>query len=112
MHDRQRNLFLRGDFFNKNFDKEMEKIHKDFEKRILGIINHPKLNQYYQNDLISFNEREIIANNGSIFIPDRLVFLKNNNVVIIDFKTGIALKKYKKQLNNCLLYTSDAADEV
>ncbi len=74
-------------------------IKKDFEKRILGIINHPKLNQYYQDNLISFNEREIIANNGSIFIPDRLVFLKNNNVVIIDFKTGIALKKYKKQLD-------------
>ena len=74
-------------------------IKKDLEKKILGIIDHPKLNQYYQDDLISLNEREIIAKNGSIYIPDRLVFLKNNNVAIIDFKTGVALKKYKKQLN-------------
>jgi ATP-dependent exoDNAse (exonuclease V) beta subunit len=73
-----------------------------YEEEILQIVNHPDLKKYYNDDFVSFNEREIISKKGVILVPDRLVFLNNRNVVIIDYKTGkesdsheIQMKKYQ-----------------
>ena len=72
---------------------------KYYEERILQIVNHPDLQRYYDGDLISFNEREIISRKGFVLIPDRLVFLNNKDVVIIDYKTGKENDSHKIQLN-------------
>ncbi|MAU30676.1 MAG: DNA helicase UvrD [Flavobacteriaceae bacterium] len=78
---------------------------KNYEQKILQIVNHPGLKKYYNGDLVSYNEREIISKKGFVLVPDRLVFLNNTDVVIIDYKTGkeneshkIQLKKYKSML--------------
>ena len=72
---------------------------EEYEKNILAIINHSDLNKYYDEGLISFNEREIISISGVILVPDRLVFLNNSEVTIIDYKTGSESLSHMNQLN-------------
>jgi len=73
------------------------------QKNILAIaintiVNHPKLRDYYTNDVLIYNERDIISSTGNIIRPDRLVVDKNNNATIIDYKTGAFDKKHEQQL--------------
>ena len=80
-------------------------IKKNYEKKIFEIINHPALKKYYKDDLVSYNEREIISKKGYVMVPDRLVFLTDLDLVIIDYKTGAEdishvnqLEKYQAML--------------
>ena len=72
---------------------------KYLEEKILQIINHPDIKKYYDGDLVYFNEREIISKKGFVLVPDRLVFLNDTDVVIIDYKTGKENDSHKIQLN-------------
>ncbi len=67
------------------------------KEEISNIINHPLLRDYYSNKYISYNEREHLFNK-SIFIPDKLIFNSNQEAIIIDYKTGSAIKSHEKQL--------------
>ena len=66
---------------------------------ILSIINHPDLKKYYNSNLVSYNEREIIQKNDKNLRPDRIVFNKDNKAIIIDYKTGSPNNYHKKQLD-------------
>jgi ATP-dependent exoDNAse (exonuclease V) beta subunit len=72
---------------------------KYLEEKILQIVNHPDLKRYYDGDLVYFNEREIISKKGFVLVPDRLVFLNDTDVAIIDYKTGKENDSHKIQLN-------------
>jgi len=65
--------------------------------RIEELINHPELNKFYGEDVIIYNEREIVDVDNQIVIPDRLVFAANK-VAIIDYKTGAVSQDHKQQL--------------
>jgi len=69
------------------------------QERILKIVCHSKLKGYYSKDVFIYNEREILFKANTV-IPDRLVFGNNNNVTIIDYKTGISKKEHHYQLEN------------
>ena len=69
------------------------------EQKIVEIITHPKLKEYYSEDVTIYNEREIVYNN-QIIIPDRLVFDKQKRVTIIDYKTGVAKEEHYFQVEN------------
>ena len=87
------NQFLDHGIINTNQYKELSSI-------ILAIINHPELKEYYNVDLVSYNEREIIQKNGGNLIPDRVVLNKDNKVIIIDYKSGAPNNYHKNQLNS------------
>ena len=72
---------------------------EEYKRNILAIINHDDLNKYFNEEVISFNEREIISKSGAILVPDRLVFLNNSEVTIIDYKTGSESLSHINQLN-------------
>ena len=72
---------------------------KEFESKIKLIFKHEKLKKYFQSELKSFNEREILTKSGKILIPDKLVFLERNKVALIDYKTGKKNNAHKQQLN-------------
>ena len=57
------------------------------------------MNKYYKEELISFNEREIISKSGAILFPDRLAFINNSEVAVIDYKTGSESLSHINQLN-------------
>lgn len=64
---------------------------------INGIINTPEVNPYFTNQYTIYNERDIITKTGNIVRPDRLA-IKDNEAVIIDYKTGLPNPKYQQQL--------------
>ena len=64
-----------------------------------AIVGHPNLKQYFSVNLVSYNEREIITNQGLIVIPDRLVIMPGGSAVIIDYKTGEHQGQHLQQLD-------------
>ena len=71
---------------------------KSIEASIYKIVNHTELESYFSEEVIIYNEREIVDVDNQIIIPDRLVFNQKNEVVIIDYKTGKSSKSYHQQL--------------
>ncbi len=70
----------------------------EIEKSIKQIVNHNQLKEYFSEEISVFNEREIVTIDGQLIIPDRLVFNKENEAIIIDYKTGKPSKSYYQQL--------------
>ncbi|SOS48662.1 DNA helicase UvrD [Tenacibaculum dicentrarchi] len=68
------------------------------EKDINKIVTHPELEEYYAKNAVVYNEREIVDVDNQILIPDRLVLSENNEVTILDYKTGKPSKSYHQQL--------------
>ena len=52
---------------------------------------------YFAKGLKVKNEEEILLSNGNILRPDRLI-IKENEVTIIDYKTGLENNADKKQI--------------
>ena len=72
---------------------------KDIYLRILKkVIYRDGIQNYYAPNLLSFNEKTILAKNGNQYRIDRIVFLKNE-IVLIDFKTGKGKAEDREQLN-------------
>ncbi len=73
---------------------------KEIQQLLIRITTHSDLKNYYQQNNIVYNEREILTDKNEIIIPDRLVINDKNEAVLIDYKTGKPDKKYYHQLNN------------
>ncbi len=71
-------------------------------KIISDIVNHPDLKNYFKQDAEIVTERDILTDTGQVIIPDRLV-IKNNKVVIIDYKTGLPSQSHQLQIDNYAL---------
>ncbi|MGB0777426.1 MAG: UvrD-helicase domain-containing protein [Flavobacteriaceae bacterium] len=65
---------------------------------IKNICEHKELKEYFSQGKRILNERSMMANDGTIFIPDRLVF-EGEKVTIIDYKTGDKSLKYRDQID-------------
>ncbi|MFD1292990.1 UvrD-helicase domain-containing protein [Lutibacter holmesii] len=65
---------------------------------VSNVVEHEKLAQYFEQNNTVFTEREILTADKRIVIPDRLV-LNNEEVTIIDYKTGKPEKKHVHQVN-------------
>jgi ATP-dependent exoDNAse (exonuclease V) beta subunit len=70
------------------------------QKTIAEIINHKDLRTYYSLGNIVYNEQTIIQSEGKTVKPDRIVITPNNNVYLLDYKTGIHSDSHKLQLDN------------
>ncbi len=70
--------------------------------KVYGVINNPKLKQYFSKGVFVKNEKDIITETGEILRPDRIV-IQGSNATIIDYKTGKGNVKYKYQLNKYAL---------
>lgn len=67
--------------------------------KVLSIVQHPKLKEFYNNKVSIKNETDIITSNGIILRPDRIVF-DEKGVTIIDYKTGKRNIAYKDQIDS------------
>jgi ATP-dependent exoDNAse (exonuclease V) beta subunit len=63
------------------------------------VVNHQQLSGYFNQNNKVFSEREILTADKQILIPDRLIF-NDNNVAIIDYKTGKPEEKHRHQINS------------
>lgn len=69
----------------------------ELEKLINTICSNPILKPYFTEDYSIYNERDIITKDNIVLRPDRLA-IKNNTVIILDYKSGKPDKKHKQQL--------------
>lgn len=71
----------------------------EIERMIYEVVRHPELKEYYNDGVVSLNERDVITGTGEILRPDRLNF-QEDRVSIIDYKTGGEDQKHKVQINS------------
>ena len=72
-------------------------------------MDHKELNQYFSDDVIIRNESELITidRDGKNFQrPDRVV-IKDDELVIIDYKTGEKDKKHESQVSKYAMYFNE-----
>jgi ATP-dependent exoDNAse (exonuclease V) beta subunit len=83
-------------YYQEGFINETQSI--AIKNKIISVVNHPELATYFSNEVIIYNEREIVDVDNQIIIPDRLVFIAKNEVVLIDYKTGNQSNEHHQQL--------------
>jgi ATP-dependent exoDNAse (exonuclease V) beta subunit len=71
---------------------------KSIKEAIYSVVNHSELKPYFSEEVTVFNEREIVDIDNQVVIPDRLVFNAQNEVTIIDYKTGNPSIEHHQQL--------------
>jgi ATP-dependent exoDNAse (exonuclease V) beta subunit len=67
---------------------------------IRDIVNHKELELFFAEGNIVLNEQTIIQKQGTTIKPDRMVVTANDQVYLLDYKTGTHNAKYQKQLEN------------
>ncbi len=67
---------------------------------VMNVIQHPKINLYFNNEHKVYNERDIVTPTGEILRPDRININPNNEAIIIDYKTGDQKPSHAAQLNS------------
>lgn len=95
----------------KHLELELSQEEQWVYKKCQAIVNHPELSAFYNEDVIAFNERPIIQIDGSVCIPDRLIF-SDSHVAIIDYKTGMVNMSHEKQIEKYALILSRMGYDV
>ena len=70
----------------------------EIQKSLENILKHPDLKGLFDAENMVLNEREILTPDGNLHRPDRVVFLPEERVVILDYKTGIPLDSHSRQI--------------
>ncbi|HLV69353.1 MAG TPA: 3'-5' exonuclease, partial [Xanthomarina sp.] len=88
--------FVMDDFININIISTEQAL--TLKEVVLNIVAHKSLKPYFTTDDIVYNERDIIGKSGIMYRPDRLIINKQNQVTILDYKTGAQDRKHIVQL--------------
>ena len=67
------------------------------EKQINEFLSHDEIRSYFFNAFEVINEKEILVRDGRSFVPDKVI-IKDNEVLIIDFKTGVEKDDHLKKI--------------
>jgi ATP-dependent exoDNAse (exonuclease V) beta subunit len=70
----------------------------EIRKNLSELFAIPTVQQWFREGVKAKIEVDILAKNGKIYRPDRIVF-DENKTVVIDFKTGLPKDNHQKQLN-------------
>ena len=75
-------------------------VKEEIKNTIQNILSHPNLQDFYNSDYKILNERTIIRKGKPLTKPDKIVLKPNNEVLILDYKTGAKNEKYRHQIEN------------
>ena len=81
---------------NKDCDKAQ---YEKLKEQLPLLINNDRISKYINTDWEVKNEKEILLTSGKTYIPDKLIY-KNNDIILIDYKTGEKKEEDKKQISN------------
>ncbi|NNT71207.1 UvrD-helicase domain-containing protein [Flavobacterium sp. IMCC34852] len=70
------------------------------EQTIQQVVTHPDLSSYFAIGNKILNEKTIIQKEGNLVKPDRMVINQNQEIYLLDYKTGAHQAKYTTQLEN------------
>ena len=75
--------------------------YQELKNVVSDLLNHEEIKPFFTDDWEVKNEKEILMNNGRTYIPDRLLFSKTTDkVVVIDYKTGKERTKHESQITD------------
>ena len=69
----------------------------NLEKQINEFLSHHEIRSYFFITFEEINEKEILLRDGRSFIPDKVI-IKDDEVLIIDFKTGVKKDDHVKKI--------------
>ena len=78
---------------------------------LFKVVTHPELTVFFSEATTIFNEQSIIAPGMQTIKPDRVV-VKGTKAYLLDYKTGVHLKKYENQLQNYQLALTEMGLQV
>lgn len=70
---------------------------KELHEKLFKLLSTPDYLDLYKNHLEILNEKDILVNENKVIRPDKII-LKQNETIIIDYKTGLPGKKDIKQI--------------
>jgi len=73
---------------------------EEIKSVVKNIIDHKDLKDFYSPKYKILNERAIIRKGKSLVKPDKIVVKPNNQVMILDYKTGQKNQKHTAQIQN------------
>ena len=73
---------------------------KEVLKTLQEIVNHKELELFFTSEYKVLNEKTIIQKEGNIVKPDRMVLTNQNEIYLLDYKTGSHQTKHQLQLEN------------
>jgi hypothetical protein len=79
--------------------KVTETDRKEIEERTMRVISDPKIRDWFEPGLKIMNEAEILTAEGTARRPDRVI-IKDDKVIVVDFKFGVEKREYMNQVNN------------
>ena len=86
-------MYKLGRFTNEDY--------KELQHVVTALLNHEGIKPFFTDDWEVKNEKEILLDNGKTYIPDRLLFSRSSDrVVIIDYKTGRESDKHESQVDD------------
>ena len=65
------------------------------------LVNHPQLKAWFEKGQRVRNERSLLLPDGNVLRPDR-VMEKNDEAIVIDYKTGMPRNEHKRQVSEYL----------
>ena len=71
----------------------------ELQGKLEAMCQHPQLQKYFDQPYQVKCESELFTPDGSIHIPDRIVFFNEKEVGILDYKTGIPLETHQFQID-------------
>ena len=83
------------ELYRKGICNDNEK--NSLEKELSYLFSLDEINYFFTSDWLIKTEKEILLPNGKTYIPDRILF-KNNEVVVLDYKTGKIDVSHKEQI--------------
>lgn len=87
-----------------------EKLANEIKAYVLSLFQDLNFSFYFEQEVKVYNEKEIIDSNGQKLIPDKVLFLKDQ-VLIVDFKTGQAAESHQKQVKTYIKLYKDLGFE-
>ena len=84
----------------------------EVKKTIFEIISHPALAEFFNKSNRIVNETTIIQKQGALVKPDRIEINSENQVYLLDYKTGAHNTAHSTQLNNYQIAIEDMGFKV
>ena len=77
-------------------------IEKEFESRLkmdlISIFENHNYKNLLEDNISVLSEQKIITSNFETKVPDKIIY-KKNEIIVVDFKTGLKSKKHIKQVS-------------
>ncbi len=70
---------------------------KDMEEKLLEVVHHPQLKDFFKENQQVLNEQEILTSTGISLRPDRIM-ISEKQATILDYKTGKPSPSHKEQI--------------